>query len=85
MPNTVMAIVALLVLWYSMTFFFPVVGLGFVSPGSMLGNLPGIIKGAWSWGTGRPLAGFLAISGASTALSSAYFHIEGHLTFTSTL
>jgi len=76
LPNTVMAIVALLVAWYSMTILFPVIGLGFLSPGSVLGNLPGIIKGAWSWGDWEAVAGFVAISGASTALSSAYFHMK---------
>ena len=76
MPNTVMAIVALLVLWYSMTIFFPVVGLDPMSPGSLLSKLPGIVKGAWSWGEWETVAGFVAISGASTALSSAYFHMK---------
>jgi hypothetical protein len=76
MPNTVMAIVTLLVLWYSMTFFFPVVGLGLLSPGSVASNLPGIVKGAWSWGDWETVAGFVAISGASTALSSAYFYMK---------
>jgi ABC-2 type transport system permease protein len=76
MPNTVMAIVALLVLWYSMTIFFPVIGLDLLSPGSILGNLPGIVKGAWSWGDWETVAGFVAISGVSTALSSAYFHMK---------
>jgi hypothetical protein len=76
MPNTVMAIVALLVLWYSMTFFFPVVGLNLLSPGSLVSNLPDIVKGAWSWGDWETVAGFVAISGASTALSSAYFYMK---------
>jgi hypothetical protein len=75
MPNTVMAIVTLLVLWYSMTFFFPAVGLELLSPGN-LSNLPDIIKGAWSWGNWETVAGFVAISGASTALSSAYFYLK---------
>ena len=74
LPSTVVAIVALLVLWYSMTILFPVVGLGLASPGSMLGELPGVIKGAWGWDEWETAGAFLAISVASLALSSAYFH-----------
>jgi ABC-2 type transport system permease protein len=76
MPNTVMSIVALLVLWYSMTFFFPVIGLDVLSPGSVLGELPGIIRGTWSLEEWETVAGFAAISGASTALSAAYFYMK---------
>ena len=73
-PNSVMAIVTLLILWYSMAVFFPVVGLDLLSPGSLVTNLPDIVRGAWSWGDWETVAGFVAISGASTALSSAYFY-----------
>ena len=76
MPNPVMAIVTLLVLWYSMTFLFPVVGLDLLSPGSLVSHLPDIVKGAWSWGDWETVAGFLAISGGSAALSSAYFYMK---------
>jgi ABC-2 type transport system permease protein len=76
LPNTVMAIVALLVLWYAMTIFFPVVGLGSLSPGSLLGMLPAIVKGAWGWGDWETVAAFLTISGVSTASASAYFHMK---------
>ncbi|AKA49043.1 hypothetical protein IX51_07950 [uncultured archaeon] len=76
MPSTVTAMVTLLVLWYSMTFFFPVVGLGVLSPGTLVGNLPGIIKGEWSWENWETFAGFVAISGVSAALSSAYFYLK---------
>ena len=79
MPNTVMAIVILLVLWYSMTFFFPLVGLDVLSPGSLLGNLPDIIKGAWSLGDWETVAGFIAVSGASTAALVSLLLHEGHL------
>ena len=76
MPNSVMAIVALLVLWYAMTALFPTVGLGFLSPGSLLGMLPDLVKGAWSWGEGETALAFAAVSVASTALSSAYFYLK---------
>ena len=75
-PNTVMAIVSLLVLWYSMTIFFPVVGLGLLSPGSLLSGLPDVVRGAWGWGEWETVAGFVAVSGVSVALSSAYFHMK---------
>jgi ABC-2 type transport system permease protein len=74
--NTVIAIVSLLVLWYSMTFFFPVIGLDLLSPGSILSHLPDIIKGTWTLGDWESVAGLVAISGASTALSAAYFHMK---------
>ena len=75
-PNTVVAIVLLLVLWYSMTIFFPIVGLDLLSPGSLLSTLPEIVKGAWSWEEWETVAGFVVISGASTALSSVYFYMK---------
>ena len=74
--NTVMAIVSLLVLWYSMTFFFPVVGLGLLSPGTILDQLPDIVRGMWTQGDWETAAAFLSISAASTALSAAYFHAK---------
>jgi len=74
MRNTVMAIVTLLVAWYSMTFFFPLVGLGALSPGSVVGDLPGIVRGAWGWGDWQTVSGFGALSGISTVLACAYFY-----------
>jgi ABC-2 type transport system permease protein len=76
MSNTVVAMVTLLVLWYAMTFFFPVLGLGALSPGSVLSELPAMVKGAWSWEEWETVVGFVAVSGASTALSLAYFYVK---------
>jgi ABC-2 type transport system permease protein len=76
MPSTVTAMVTLLVLWYSMTFFFPVLGLSSISPGSVISGLPDIVKGAWSWGDWGTVASFAAVSGAAAALASAYFCIK---------
>jgi len=76
LPNTVMAIISLLVLWYSMTIFFPVVGLGLLSPGSLLSELPDVVKGAWGWAEWETVAGFVSVSGVSVALSSVYFHMK---------
>jgi ABC-2 type transport system permease protein len=74
MRNTVMAIVTLLVVWYTMTLFFPVVGFAALSPGSVAGDLPGTVTGAWGWRDWDTVVGFVAISGASTALACAYFY-----------
>ena len=41
--NSVIAIVSLLILWYAMTFFFPVLDLELLSPGNILIVLPDII------------------------------------------
>jgi ABC-2 type transport system permease protein len=76
MPSTVTSIVALLVLWYSMTIFFPVIGLGVLSPGSILGELPDVVKGAWGLGEWETVAALLAVTGASTVLSSAFFYMK---------
>jgi ABC-2 type transport system permease protein len=76
MPNTVMAIVALLVLWYSMTVVFPAIDLGLLSPGSLLGMLPDVVKGVWSLGVWETVAGFATVSIASIGLSSAYFYLK---------
>jgi hypothetical protein len=73
MPSTVTAMVTLLVLWYSMTLFFPAVGLGAVSPGAVAGRLSDIIAGGWAWGDWESVGGFLAVAGASVGLASAYF------------
>ena len=76
MPSSVTAIVALLVLWYSMTVLFPVVGLGLLSPGNLLGLLPGLIGGEFSGDVWQTAAAFAATSVASAALSSAYFYLK---------
>ncbi len=76
MPNSVTAIVALLVLWYSMTALFPAVDLGLLSPGSLLGMLPNMIKGTWNGGEWETAAAYAALSVASTMLSSAYFYLK---------
>ena len=76
LPNSVMAIVTLLVLWYAMTALFPAIGLGFLSPGSLLGTLPGLIGGTWNWGEGETAIAFAGVSVAATALASAYFYLK---------
>jgi hypothetical protein len=76
MPNSVTAIVTLLVLWYGMAFFFPALGLGVLSPSDLMSRLPAIAGGAWSAEDWETVAGFLAISAASTALSTAYFYLK---------
>jgi len=76
LPSSVTAIVALLVLWYSMTVLFPVVGLGSFSPGSLLGLLPDLVRGAFGWAVWETASDFAAVSVAATALSSAYFYLK---------
>jgi len=76
MPSSVTAIVALLVLWYTMTVLFPVAELGLLSPGNLLSLLPGLVKGTFSWDVSETAAAFAAVSVASTALSSAYFYTK---------
>ena len=75
MSNSVVAIVSLLVLWYAMTVLFPVVGLDALSPGSLQGTLPGLVRGVWGseW---ESALGFAAISAGAVSLSAVYFHLK---------
>ena len=75
-PNTIIAIVGLLVIWYFMTFFFPVAGLGFLSPSNLASGLPNNIRGVWSGEEWETVAGYAAISLAATSLSTAYFDFK---------
>ena len=75
-PNSVMAIIALLVLWYSMTALFPVVGFDVLSPGSIMGTLPDLIRGVWDTGVSESIIGLGAVSVAATVLSSGYFYLK---------
>jgi ABC-type transport system involved in multi-copper enzyme maturation permease subunit len=72
-PNTVIAIVILLVSWYSMTFFLPIIDLEFLSPSNLMNQLPNIIQGVWNGEEWKTAASFAGIALASTALSTLYF------------
>ena len=74
--SSVLAIVTLLVLWYAMTVLSPVVGLGALSPGSLLSMLPDLVKGVWTSGEWESALAFTAVSAASVAISAAYFHMK---------
>lgn len=73
LPNTVMAIVALLVVWYAMTLLFPLVDLDFLSPGSLMTRLPNIIQGVWNREEWNLVVSFGLLSAASLAISVAHF------------
>jgi putative exporter of polyketide antibiotics len=72
-PNTAIAIVILLVSWYSMTFFLPILDLEFLSPSNLMNQLPNIIQGIWNGEEWKTAISFAAIALASTALSTLYF------------
>jgi len=73
-PSTIMSIVALLVIWYSMTFFFPLfTELEFLSPSSLLEELPKIIQGNWSGTEWQTVSGFGLMSIAFITISLLYF------------
>jgi hypothetical protein len=76
LPNTVMAIVTLPVLWYALTFFFPVLGLEAFSPGHLLAQLPDVVRGTWGTDEWETVAAFVSTSAVSVALSSLYFHMK---------
>jgi hypothetical protein len=74
MPTTVISIIVLLILWYSMTFFFPIVEeLKFLSPANLINQLPNLIQGKWNGEEWRPILGFACISITSVILSTLYF------------
>lgn len=75
-PSTVISIIALLALWYLMALFFPVAGLGFLSPEHVAGGLAGNIRGIWPDGEWKTVASYGAISAAAFALSSVYFYFK---------
>ena len=73
-PNTVMSIVALLGVWYSMTFFFSLIDeIEFLSPSYLIGELPRIIQGNWSGTEWKIVSGFSLMSIAFVAVSLLYF------------
>jgi len=75
-PNTIIAIIELLVIWYFMTFFFPITDLGFLSPSSLASGLPNNIRGVRSGNEWETVLGYAAISVAATGLSTIYFYMK---------
>ncbi len=73
MPSTVISIIVLLILWYSMTFFFPLLDLGFLSPSDLANHLPDLIKGIWTGEEWKTAVSFAAVAAATTGLSTLYF------------
>jgi len=73
-PNTIVSIVALLVVWYSMTFFFSLIDeIKFLSPSYLIGELPKIIQGNWSGTEWKIVSGFSLMCIALLAVSLLYF------------
>jgi len=71
--NTVISIVSLLVLWYSMTIFLPLLELEFMSPSNMMNELLDIIQGVWNGEEWKIATSFAGISIIAIALSVLYF------------
>jgi hypothetical protein len=73
-PNTIVSIVALLVVWYSMTFFFFLIDeIEFLSPSYLIGELPKIIQGNWSGTEWKIVSGFSLMCIVFLAVSLLYF------------
>ena len=75
-PNTIVAIISLLVIWYFMTFLFAPIQLDVLSPGSLASGLPMDIKGVWSADEWKTVVGYFSISLVATTLATAYFYIK---------
>lgn len=75
-PNTVIAIISLLIIWYFMTFLLPPIELSFLSPGSLAAGLPMDIKGLWSTNEWKTVVGYLSISLVTITLATVYFYFK---------
>ena len=75
-PNTIIAIIGLLVVWYFMTFFFPLINLGFLSPSTLSSDLPGNIRNVWSVDEWKTVVGYAGISLVALVSSMLYFHLK---------
>ena len=74
--NTVISVVSLLVIWYSMTIFLPLVDLEFMSPSNMMNELLDIIQGVWTGEEWKIATSFGGISIIAMGLSVLYFAIK---------
>ena len=73
-PKTIVSIVALLVVWYSMTSFFSLIDeIEFLSPSYLIGELPKIIQGNWSGTEWKIVSGFSLMCIAFLTVSLLYF------------
>ena len=75
-PNTIIAIIGLLVVWYFMALFFPIAGLGFLSPSNVASGLSNNIRGVWSGDEWETVVGYSAISLAALGISTVYFYLK---------
>jgi hypothetical protein len=75
-PNTIIAIVGLLVIWYFMTFFFPSLQLGVLSPSTLSNVLPSNIQGIWNSNEWETEVGFGLIALVAFLLSTVYFYFK---------
>lgn len=75
-PNTIIAIIALLVIWYFMSIFFQPAGVGFLSPSNIASGLPHDIRGVWPSDEWETVIGYVGIALSSFGLSTIYFYIK---------
>jgi len=74
LPNTIMSIVALLVVWYAMPIFFSLIEeINFLSSYYLIGVLPRLIQGNWIEKELEMVFGFSLICTAFLAISLFYF------------
>ena len=71
--NTVISIISLLILWYSMLILFPIIDLGFLAPSDLMIQLENVIQGVWSGEEWKTSAGYTFITTVSIVLTTAYF------------
>ena len=71
--NSVIAIVTLLILWYSMTAFFPLLDMELLSPSNLIAKMPDLIQGDWTGDSWITAVIFGYISVVFTFLTASYF------------
>lgn len=74
--NGTIAIVSLLIIWYSMTLFFPVLDLEFLSPSYLVSLMPDVINGLGFDDVLNTVASYALITTALTLLSTAFFSVK---------
>lgn len=75
-PSSIISIVGLLVVWYFMTFFFPILGLGILSPANVSSELARNIQGIWGKNEWETAVAYGAIALTALALSTVYFYYK---------
>lgn len=74
--STVISIISLLGIWYSMVFFFPMWDLGLIAPTELLILLEDVIQNIWMGEEWIPATVYLSITTLSVIVATVYFSLK---------